>query len=251
MTYFDTHFHLESMKAKSVLDGLAAAEGMDIGCEPGDIDRRLELMKRFSGLHFSIAAGPWCLRNGTEVQDLVSLIRKDCDRHRPDFIGETGIDRYWNYGREGEMEELFRLHLRLADELDLPVVVHSRDADSETAGILRDQCPRRRGIIHCFSSDTAAARTFLDLGFMISFAGNVTYKANEELRKAAAYVPLDRILLETDSPYLSPVPLRGRPNTPASIVHTYTLVAGLRGLAPQQLDEIVRDNYLSILQGTV
>ena len=86
---------------------------------------------------------------------------------------------------------------------------------------------------------------------MISFAGNVTYKANEELRKAAAYVPLDRILLETDSPYLSPVPLRGRPNTPASIVHTYTLVAGLRGLAPQQLDEIVRDNYLSILQGTI
>ena len=168
-----------------------------------------------------------------------------------DFIGETGIDRYWNYGREGEMEELFRLHLRLADELDLPVVVHSRDADSETAGILRDHCPSRKGIIHCFSSDTAAARTFLDLGFMISFAGNVTYKANEELRKAAAYVPLDRILLETDSPYLSPVPLRGRPNTPASIVHTYTLVAGLRGLAPQQLDEIVRDNYLSILQGTV
>ena len=249
MSFFDTHFHLLSMMRRGVdLSSLGPIEGMDIGCDPGDISQRLELLALFPGLHFSIAAGPWCLgKGGADVRLLVDAVRQDCLAHRPDFIGEIGIDKHWAYGEDGQMEELLCAQLALADELELPVAIHTRDADSQTLAILKAHANRKRGIIHCFSSTWAEAVSYLDLGYHISFAGTVTYKANEALREAAARVPEDRLLLETDSPYLSPAPVRGRINTPVNIAHTYELVASLRGTSAERLNEIVKENYLSIL----
>lgn len=249
MALFDTHFHLESMLAKGIdLDGLPHLEGMDIGCEPGDIDRRQPLISLFPGLHFSIAAGPWCLgAEGADIDALVEAVRRDCLAHNPHFIGEIGIDDYWKYGQKGQMGELMLRQLSLCDELDKPVVIHVRQADEETLSILRAHSNRRRGIIHCFSSTWQEAVRYLDLGYHISLSGTVTYKANEALREVARKLPEDRILLETDSPYLSPVPMRGKTNTPVNIAHTYSLVASLRGLDVARLDSLVRRNYLSIL----
>lgn len=248
MAFFDTHFHLETMKEKGIdIESLSGIEGMDIGCEPGDIVRRLPQIRHFAGLHFSIGAGPWCAGKGKSAQTLKDEIVTDALKYRPDFIGEIGLDYYWNYGEKGEMEEIFSLQLDAADELGLPVVIHNRDADEAVLSIMRTKKLKRKGIIHCFSSTVESAKAFLDLGFMISFAGNVTYKSNEELRKAASCVPLDRILLETDSPYLSPVPLRGRLNSPLNIEHTYSLVSKLKNVSAEELDRIVRENYLSIL----
>ena len=152
-----------------------------------------------------------------------------------------------NYGEKGEMEELFIACIELANELKLPITVHNREADKTVLEILRTHRADRRGIIHCFSGDMESARQFLDLGYAISFAGNVTYKSNEALREAASYVPDSSILLETDSPYLSPVPVRGRVNTPLNISYTYEFAAQLRGTSAQELNEKVKQNYFSIL----
>ena len=236
------------MKAKGVdLSLLGPLEGMDIGCEPGDIETRLPLIKQFSGLRWSVSAGPWCLGRGKSVSQLISQLKEDCGKLRPDFIGETGIDRHYNYGEKGEMEELFIACIELANELNLPITVHNREADKTVLEILRTHRADRRGIIHCFSGDRESARQFLDLGYAISFAGNVTYKSNEALREAVSYVPDSSILLETDSPYLSPVPVRGRVNTPLNISYTYEFAAQLRGTSAQELNEKVKQNYFSIL----
>ena len=210
------------MKAKGIdLSLLGPLEGMDIGCEPGDIETRLPLIKQFGSLRWSVSAGPWCLGRGKSVSQLISQLKEDCGKFRPDFIGETGID--------------------------LPITVHNREADKTVLEILKTHRADRRGIIHCFSGDRESARQFLDLGYVLSFAGNVTYKSNEALREAASYVPDSSILLETDSPYLSPVPVRGRVNTPLNIRYTYEFAAQLRGTSAQELNEKVKQNYFSIL----
>ena len=249
MTFFDTHFHLPGILDKGIaIDELGHLEGMDIGCEPGDIDRRAPLIARFPGLFHSIAAGPWCAGHAMDVDGIVARIEHDARSSGAHFIGEIGLDYHWNYGTEGDMESLFEAQLELAGALDLPVAIHNRDADEQTIRILRRHHVARGGIIHCFSSDRAAAEAFLELGYHISFAGNVTYKSNSKLVEALKAVPLDRLLLETDSPYLAPVPMRGRVNTPLNIAHTYAFVAAVKGIDAEALDRIVRDNFYSIVR---
>lgn len=243
VTYFDTHFHLDSLKE---LPDEPNLEGMDIGCEPDDINRRIDGIRKYN-LHFSIAAGPWCLNGQDDICSLCERIRKNISDWKPDMLGETGIDFHWNYGRKGQMEELFDGMLTIAEDFNLPLVVHSRDAHEATVSVLREHSLEKRGIIHCFSYDRKSAAEYLDLGLMISFAGNVTYKSNEELREAAVYVPDDSILLETDSPYLAPIPLRGKANVPANIRYTYEFVAGLRRTTAEALNSLVKQNYMSML----
>lgn len=183
-----------------------------------------------------------------DVDGIVARIEHDARSSGAHFIGEIGLDYHWNYGTEGDMESLFEAQLELAGALDLPVAIHNRDADEQTIRILRRHHVARGGIIHCFSSDRAAAEAFLELGYHISFAGNVTYKSNSKLVEALKAVPLDRLLLETDSPYLAPVPMRGRVNTPLNIAHTYAFVAAVKGIDAEALDRIVRDNFYSIVR---
>jgi TatD DNase family protein len=154
------------------------------------------------------------------------------------------LDRFHNRGDAGlgrAETELFELQLQLALELDLPVIVHSRDAAQETLEVLQ-RYPSVRGVIHCFSYGKDESRLFLDSGWYLSFAGNVTYKNAENLREALRFVSEDRLLLETDSPYLSPVPHRGKSATPQMVEVTYRFAAELRGLPVERLAESVRIN---------
>jgi TatD DNase family protein len=128
----------------------------------------------------------------------------------------------------------------------MPLIVHSRDAMDETLAILRESC-KTGGIIHCFSGDRDSARKCMDLGFYISFAGNVTYRAAANLHDAAAFVPLDRLLLETDAPFLTPVPLRGKQNRPDYVIHTYRFIAGLRGEPVERIAEAAQKNMTELL----
>src|SRR5439155_12668691 len=127
--------------------------------------------------------------------------------------------------------EVFRRQLRLARSLDLPVVIHSREADDDTVAILREELTgfERGGVMHCFGGSLAMARSAIELGFYISFAGNLTFKKAENLRDVARQLPLDRLMIETDCPYLSPVPFRGKRNEPARVVETARYVAELHG----------------------
>ena len=141
-------------------------------------------------------------------------------------VGEIGLDHYYEGAPRKDQLALFARQLELAQKLDLPVVIHTREADDDTLGVLRE-IPSK-GIIHCFTGGVAFCRELLDLGFMISISGIVTFRAADNVRASALIVPDDRILIETDAPFLAPVPMRGNANEPAFIVHTAKFLAELR-----------------------
>jgi TatD DNase family protein len=155
-------------------------------------------------------------------------------------IGETGLDRYWDRAPLPLQEEFFARHLALARQLDKPVVIHCREAEADVVRVLKDDFDRYgpvRGVMHSFTGDSATAQACLEMGLHISFAGMLTFKNNEALRKVAAIVPVDRVLVETDSPYLTPMPFRGKRNEPAYVVHTAACLAEVLGMSMEWLSE--------------
>lgn len=246
--FTDTHFHLSSMLAKGVdIFSLQIESGMDIGCEPEDIKPRLELIKHFPSIVYSVAAGPWCADREESAEELVNLLIENNRDTKPSFIGEIGLDYYWKYGTVEKQKELFIRQLELADSYHLPVALHIRDAEDDTIEILKDHSPIKGGILHCFSCSWKLADLALEKNFMISFAGNVTYKSNKVIQEIASKIPIDRLLLETDSPYLSPLPYRGKINTPHQIEFTYQFVAGIRSISVDCLKDAVKENFETLL----
>ena len=160
-------------------------------------------------------------------------------------IGETGLDYYWCKGDLAWQHQRFALHIEAANRSGLPLVVHTRDAAEDTMRLLREH-QAHAGVIHCFTEDVHAAKLALDLGFYISFSGIVTFKNATAIQEAARYVPLDRLLVETDSPYLAPVPKRGKPNEPAYVRHTAAFVAQLRGDSLENIAQATTANCLRL-----
>lgn len=168
---------------------------------------------------------------------------RDCagqDVPAPDFasadaVGEIGLDYHYEPSTRREQLDLFLSQLDVASRLGKSVIIHTRDADADTLGALRE-IPSK-GVIHCFTGSPQFCRELLDLGFFISISGIVTFKAADNVRESALYVPGDRLMIETDSPYLAPVPMRGNANEPAFIVHTLRFLASLRGVSPESLAE--------------
>jgi len=153
-------------------------------------------------------------------------------------IGETGLDRHWDYTPFERQEENFARHLELSRETRLPLIIHSRDCDDNMLRMLRDEFEQHgplRGVMHSFASRAPMAEACRAMGLDISFAGMLTYKNAADLRAVAATIPADRVMVETDSPYLSPVPLRGKRNEPAHVVHTAQCLADVRGVPLQTL----------------
>ena len=163
-------------------------------------------------------------------------------------IGETGLDYFYEHSPREAQRQSFRTHIAAARVTGLPLIVHTRDADDETAAILAEEHGRGpfTGVIHCFSTSRAMAEAALALGLYISFSGIVTFKKADALRAIAAEVPLDRLLVETDAPYLAPVPKRGRRNEPAFVAHTAALVADLRGLDSAALARTTTENFFRL-----
>lgn len=157
-------------------------------------------------------------------------------RPRVVALGETGLDRHWDYAPFDVQQDYFDRHLRLSQQLDLPFIVHTRESDADVLEMLRAARQRGplRGVMHSFTGTAETAAECVGLGLWISFAGMVTFKKSDALRAVAATIPADRILIETDSPYLAPHPLRGKRNEPALVVHTAECLAGVRG---QGVDE--------------
>jgi TatD DNase family protein len=163
-------------------------------------------------------------------------------------IGETGLDFHYDHSPRDRQEAVFRAHAAAAREAGLPLIVHTRNADEATATVLREESREGvlTGVIHCFSSGRELAEKALEIGFYISLSGIVTFKNAAELRSIARDVPLDRLLVETDAPYLAPVPHRGKRNEPAFLIHTAALVAELRGIALEDLARATTDNFFRL-----
>ena len=160
-------------------------------------------------------------------------------------IGETGLDYHWCKGDLAWQHQRFALHIEAANRSGLPLVVHTRDAAEDTMRLLRKH-QAHAGVIHFFTEDVRIAKLALDLGFYISFSGIVTFKNATAIQEAARYVPLDRLLVETDSPYLAPVPKRGKPNEPAYVRHTAAFVAQLRGDSLENIAQATTANCLRL-----
>jgi TatD DNase family protein len=240
----DTHCHLTSPElVDRAEDVLARARAAGVGrailvaVNPGDARAALTLLAGRPELF--LVAGVHPHEAGTcsaEVwRELASVLRgqglDDDLRRRIVGVGETGLDFHYDFAPRARQEEVFEAHLALAVELGLPVVIHARESEPRVCEILA-RFPHLAGRVvwHCFSGDQALARRVLDLGGFCSFTGVVTFKKADIIREAARFVPLDRIMVETDAPYLSPEPLRKvRPNEPALLVHTARFLAALRG----------------------
>lgn len=175
------------------------------------------------------------------VEELTALALAD---ERIVAIGETGLDYHYNQGDLDWQRQRFRRHIQAARACGKPLIIHSRDAREDTIAILREQeASTAGGVMHCFTENWEMARAALDLGFYISFSGIVTFKSAEELREVARRVPLERLLIETDSPYLAPVPHRGKKNEPRFVSLVAEQIAAIRGLALAEVAEVTRRNF--------
>ncbi|SUC47508.1 Uncharacterized deoxyribonuclease YcfH [Providencia stuartii] len=159
-------------------------------------------------------------------------------------LGETGLDYYYQKENAALQQASFRQHIRIGRQVNKPVIVHTRDAREDTLTILREeQVMDCGGVLHCFTEDKQTAMELLDLGMYISFSGIVTFRNAEQIREAARVVPLDRILVETDSPYLAPVPHRGKENQPAYVRDVAEYMAVLKGVSPEEMARITTENF--------
>jgi len=175
------------------------------------------------------------------VADLASLAAHP----RVVGIGETGLDFHYDHSPREVQEHVFRAHIAAARQSGLPLIIHAREADDDIARILREE-EAQPGVMHCFSSGRGLAEAALELGFYISISGIVTFKNAEELRAIVRDVPLDRLLVETDAPYLAPVPHRGKRNEPAFVAETAAAVAALKGIAADELAAATTDNFFRL-----
>lgn len=164
-------------------------------------------------------------------------------------IGELGLDYHYNLSPQDVQRDVFRAQLAIARRVELPIVIHCRDAYDDLYGTLRDEgMSLRGGIMHCFTGNVQQAKDALDLGLFISFSGIVTFRNAEELREAAKIVPVERMLVETDCPFLAPIPFRGKPNEPALIPYTLRRLAEVKGMAPEALAERTFANACAVFQ---
>ncbi|MDQ3066894.1 MAG: TatD family hydrolase [Actinomycetota bacterium] len=223
----DTHAHLDALEDAAEVVERARAAGVTrivtIGTGIDSCRAALELAAS-DGIYAALGIDPH--RAGTDEANRVDELRELLVHEGSVAVGEAGLDYHYGIDRQDEQRRLFEAQLELAWELELPIVVHTRSANEDTEAILR----AHDGVVvmHCFS-EPGLLEAGLDRGWYFSFAGNITYPKAAELRAAAAAVPADRILAETDSPYLAPQPFRGRPNEPAHVVHTVAALAEARG----------------------
>jgi TatD DNase family protein len=241
----DTHAHLDDDRFaadRPAVVARAAAAGLErvvtIGTDAATSTRNVELASQFPLLRAAVGLQP---NHVAEAQPGDWDAIRELVRHPTCVaVGETGLDRYWDRAPFPLQEDYFARHLALARETGKPVVIHCREAEADVVRMLRAEVDARgpvAGVMHSFTGDATTARSCLEMGLYISFAGMVTYKNAEDLRQVAATVPLDRVLVETDSPYLAPVPVRGKRNEPAYVVHTADCLARVLGVARDVIDE--------------
>ncbi len=242
---FDTHAHLDDERFRDDLPAVVAraraagvARVITVGTTAATSRRSIELARTFDLLAPAVGIQP---NHAAEAAPgdwdvIVGL----ADSKGVAAVGETGLDRHWDYTPFPTQEDYFDRHLALARRTGLPVIIHCREAEPDMVRVLRGHFDRLgpvRGVMHSFTGDEATAAACLAMGLFISFAGMVTYKSAGRLREVAATIPADRILVETDAPYLAPVPHRGERNEPAFVRFTVEQLAPVRGVAAEALAE--------------
>lgn len=249
----DSHCHLDFPDFADELDDVVA-RAHDAGVRVMQtictrltkFDQVKGLAERYDDMWCSVGVHPHNVESEgiAETETIVAL----SDHPKVIGIGETGLDYFYDHSPRDEQRQSFRSHIAAARETGLPLIVHTRDADDDTMAILEDEMEQGafNGLIHCFSTSRTLAERSLAIGLSISMSGILTFKKAEELRAIAADVPLERLLVETDAPYLAPVPHRGKRNEPSYVSDTARFLAELKGVPEEQLATITTDNFFRL-----
>ena len=253
----DTHAHLDFDKLQSQFDDVLAKATeneveriVTIGASRGleSNFRALEIAKAHD--HIRCTAGVHPHDAGKATEEWITTIRDEFAEHdQVVAIGETGLDYHYDFAPKDVQKDVFRAFLKMSKEVDKPVIIHSREAEEDTLELLREEGVKG-GILHCFTGSRPFAEALLtdEFDFYISFSGIVTFKSGRELLEIARDVPSDRILVETDSPYLAPVPFRGKTNQPAYVRHTAEKIAEIRGVSLEEFAEQTWENAMRVFK---
>lgn len=262
--WIDSHCHLNHPNIESA----GSPEDLVLRAREADVDgmvsvccrisdefpKLLDVVRPLDNVWCSVGTHPHdagvAEEKAISLEALVALARSD---DKVIGIGESGLDYFYDNSSRADQQESFRKHIRACIETGLPLIVHSRDAEEDTAQILREESAGKTltGVMHCFSSGPQLAEDALALGFYISFSGIVTFNKAQELRDIAKQVPLDRVLVETDSPYLAPVPFRGKTNEPGYVAHTGAFLADLCEMDVATFARQTSDNFFSLFSRAV
>lgn len=254
--YFDTHAHLDQEEFDADRDQVIAraqaagvADIIAMGVTADSSAACVKLAKQYDGLHAAVGIQPNYVHEaaGGDWDTIVRLASE------PGVValGETGLDRYWDFAPFDVQQDYFDRHIRFSQETNLPFIVHMRECEEDILKMLREAAARGplQGVMHSFTGSEEMAAECVELGMHISFAGMVTFKKSDELRAVSAAVPLDRLLIETDAPYLSPEPMRKiRRNEPAHVVHTCACLAEVRKLPVEELATATTANAKRLFQ---
>lgn len=236
MGWIDVHTHLNMLKDLTPEDAIEQAKVngvthfITIGTEPGDLPVVLGLAKKFYPT-VACTLGIHPHEGQVYTDEIDGFLRQHAIEREVVAIGEIGLDYHYDSSPREQQREAFRRQLQIARDLAMPIEIHTRDAEEDTIAILKEFKGEIGGIIHCFTGTMWLAKEALTLGLDISFSGVVTFKNAGDLREVVKFVPLDRLHVETDSPYLAPVPQRGKSNVPAYVIHTAELVASLKSIS--------------------
>ncbi len=216
----------------------------------GEIAKAVEVAKKYENVFASVGVHPHDakLYNDAAQNRLIDLVKSS---EKVIAWGEIGLDFYYDHSPRDVQIEVFKRQIRAAKSLNLPIIIHSREANDETVEILRAECSGtefRGGVMHCFGGTPEMALDLMEIGFLISFAGNVTFPKAENLREAAGAVPLEKLLIETDCPFLAPVPFRGKRNEPSFVVHTANFLADFYDIEIESLANQTTQNFLAFFK---
>ena len=254
--FVDSHCHLDRVKLENYqgdfrrfVDATREAGVHHMLCVSIDLEHypdMLALVSDYPDISVSVGVHPNDRdRHEPGVEELISL----AGHPKNVAIGETGLDYFRCEGDLGWQQERFRRHIQAAIGVGKPLIIHTREARDDTLSIMSDEHARDAGgVMHCFTETWDMARAALDMNFYISFSGIVTFNSAADLREVAKKVPVDRLLIETDSPYLAPVPHRGKPNEPRYVAGVAEAVAELRGLSTEELAQITSDNFFQLFK---
>lgn len=249
----DHHCHLDFPELNADLPGvLARAKSAGVGImvtistRVRQFERIQAIVEAHANVFCSVGTHPHYAGEERDVtlDEIVALARHP----KVVAIGEAGLDYHYDKAPREDQAAGLRRHIEAARLTDLPLVIHSREADADTAAILADEMARGpfKAVLHCFTGGAELARRAVALGLFVSFSGVITFNKSEALRAIAAELPLDRLLVETDAPYLAPVPFRGKRNEPAHVVHTAAKLAEVRGLTPEEIAAATTENFFRL-----
>ena len=250
----DSHCHLTYEPMTSSLDETIKRANMDgikflltISTEDKSFENILKILDKYKCVYGSYGIHPHEAKNHKNINfnDIVEKIKKN---NKIIGIGESGLDFYYNHSAKKDQIDSFLEHINASKKTNLPIIVHTRSAENETFEILNKAVKKEnlKILIHCFTGSKEFAFKLLDIGAYISASGVVTFKKSQELANTFKQIPLDRLLVETDAPYLAPEPLRGKPNEPSYIVHTVKFLSKLKNISFKDLSEITTQNFFKL-----